>query len=188
LSFSRQINKYQVYATFFPFMPKEKYMIKLNRILTIITLSFFIVATAVWASSICQFSSGLECNKIGPKPAETSAKGDVFFQLDESRQEITYKLQVEKIKDVYMAHLHIGPSNKQGPMAVWLYPNNSVTRTIKGEFTGILAKGVIRPGDMEDGVTFEDLIESMRNGRTYVNVHTKNYIPGELRGQVQPQT
>jgi hypothetical protein len=73
-------------------------------------------------------------------------------------------------------------------MAVWLYPNNSGTRTIKGEFTGILAKGVIRPGDMEDGVTFEDLIESMRNGRTYVNVHTKNYIPGELRGQVQPQT
>jgi hypothetical protein len=73
-------------------------------------------------------------------------------------------------------------------MAVWLYPTNSAKRTIEGEFTGILAKGIIRAGDLEEGITFKDLIESMRNGNTYVNVHSKKYIPGELRGQVQPKT
>jgi hypothetical protein len=164
-------------------------MIKLNRKLTISLLSFFLVAsTPAGPKAVFHFVCGLECNKIGPKPAYTLAKGDVVFLLDKSKQEITYKLQVTKIRDVYMAHLHIGPCDKQGPMAVWLYPTNSAKRTIEGEFTGILAKGIIRAGDLEEGITFKDLIESMRNGNTYVNVHSKKYIPGELRGQVQPKT
>jgi hypothetical protein len=164
-------------------------MIKLNRKLTIIMLSFFIAASAsAGPTTVCQFVCGLKCNKIGPKPADTSAKGNVFFQIDESKKEITYKLEVEKIRDVYMAHLHVGPCDKQGPMAAWLYPTNSVKGKIEGEFNGILAKGIIRPEDLKDGITFNYLIESMRSGTTYVNVHSKKYIPGELRGQVLPKT
>jgi hypothetical protein len=32
----------------------------------------------------------------------------------------------------------------------------------------------------------EDLLEAMRSGNTYVNVHTSQYPGGEIRGQIRP--
>lgn len=135
----------------------------------------------------CEFTCSLQGNKLGPKPAETRANGNVIFQLDEEKQEIFYKLQVEKIEDVYMAHLHIGPPSKQGSIAVWLYPaddHSSENRTIEGKFSGTLAEGVIKQEDIEEGITFDELIKHMKDNQTYVNVHTRKYIPGEIRGQI----
>jgi hypothetical protein len=134
-----------------------------------------------------EFTCSLECNKIGPKPADTKAKGNVIFQLDENKQEIFYRLSVENIKDTYMAHLHLGPSNSQGPIAVWLYPlydHDSSKRLIEGEFSGTLAQGIINQNELQDGIKFEELAESMKNGQAYVNVHTQKFLPGEIRGQV----
>jgi len=142
-----------------------------------------------WAED-CQFSCKLACNKIGPQQVETTAKGEVAFRFDEDKQELTYSLAVENIEDVYMAHLHIGPPDKQGPIAVWLYPSHehdSMGRCIEGEFGGTLAEGVIRPEDMQQEFTFTDLIQAMRTGQAYVNVHTRKHIPGEIRGQISPQ-
>ncbi len=33
-------------------------------------------------------------------------------------------------------------------------------------------------------ISFDDLLSAMRNGNAYVNVHTKVYPAGEIRGQV----
>lgn len=86
-----------------------------------------------------------------------------------------------------MAHLHIGSPSKQGPIAVWLYPaidHDSPKRIIKEEYNGTLAQGTIKQKDIEEGITFEELIKHMKDNQTYVNVHTRKYIPGEIRGQV----
>jgi len=136
-----------------------------------------------------QFGSKLCCNRIGPKPANTEAKGEISLQLNENKQELIYEVKVEGVKDVYMAHIHIGSSDKQGPIAVWLYPLNdhdSAQRCIEGEFAGTLAEGTIKTEDIKEGITFNNLIEAMRNGNAYVNVHTKKFIPGEIRGQIHP--
>jgi CHRD domain len=164
-------------------------MVKIGRKLTIILICSFLAVTVslAWAAT-CKFGCCLECNKTGPKPVQTEAKGIVSFQLDETRHELSYKLQVEKLRDAYMAHLHIGASEKEGPIAAWLYPphnHDASNRLINGEFNGILAEGVIRPEDLKEGITFEDLVNSMKKGRTYVNVHTKKYVRGEIRGQVK---
>jgi len=165
-------------------------MFKVNmKNIIILSAIFFISLISAGAAGECQFSCNLSCNQIGPHPADTDAKGTITFQLDESRQEITYKLNLQDIEDVYMAHLHIGPSNKQGPIAVWLYPlhdHDNAQRCIEGEFNGTLAEGAIRPENLDEGIDFNELIKAMRDGNAYVNVHTKNYIPGEIRGQVQP--
>jgi CHRD domain len=166
----------------------EGSMTKLNKKLTFIILCLFLAATVsiVWAS-ICKFGCCLECNKSAPKPVLTDATGKVFFQLDEAKHELSYKLEVEKLRGAYMAHLHIGSTDKEGPIAVWLYPphnHNAPNRLIEGEFNGILSQGVIRPEDLNDGITFDDLVKSMKNGKAYVNVHTKKYVRGEIRGQI----
>lgn len=164
---------------------------KKQKIIMIITIfSVFNITTFSigLAAGHYRFSCDLYENKVGPKPSETEASGTILFHFDELKQELIYQLRVEKIQDVYMAHIHMGASNKEGLMAAWLYPprqHNSAKRTIEGEFNGTLAEGVIRQGDLENGLLLKDLTESLRNGNAYVNIHTKKYIMGELRGQVE---
>lgn len=160
----------------------------------------FIASDSLGGADNYLFSSTLSCSRIGPRhPDKTEASGQVFFQFDESRRELTYKLQVETITDAYMAHLHIGPSIKQvqtnqdkikqGPIAAWLYPSgdhNDPDRCIEGEFTGILARDVIKSENLNNDITFEELIEAMRNGNAYADVHTKKYITCEISGQIIP--
>lgn len=148
------------------------------------------IATATWSfagqGSQESFAGMLEANKVGPKPAETQAAGQIVFYLDEAKGELTYELQVTNLDDVRMAHLHVGPSDRQGPLVFWLYPAAvQSARKISGNFTGILAKGEIRPENLRGGISFDQLVEAMRSGQAYVNVHTAKYIPGELRGQIE---
>jgi hypothetical protein len=85
-------------------------MFKVNMKLTIFLCCVFYVisAPAGWAEDN-RFRGTLSCSRIGPKcPDYTEASGEVSFLLDESKQELAYELRVSKIKDVYMAHLHLG--------------------------------------------------------------------------------
>ena len=137
-----------------------------------------------------QFLCDLSVNKVGPKPANTKANGNVTFLLDEEKKQLSYKILVEDIENVYMVHLHMGPSNKEGIIATWLYPvddHNSENRAIKGKFTGTLAEGVIMQEDLKHGITFEEIVESLSKGNAYVNVHTEKFIMGAIRGQVYSQ-
>ena len=137
-----------------------------------------------------QFVCDLSVNTVGPKPANTNAEGNVIFLLDDVKKELSYKVQVEGIQDVYMVHIHMGPSGKEGIIATWLYPadeHNKENRTIEGNFRGTLAEGVIKQEDLGHGITFAELIESLKNGNAYVNVHTKKFFMGAIRGQVYSQ-
>jgi hypothetical protein len=54
--------------------------------------------------------------------------------------------------------------------------------------TGKLASGTITSAQLEDvlaGHPLSDLLAKMAAGDTYVNVHTKKYPDGEIRGQIQ---
>jgi hypothetical protein len=84
------------------------------------------------------------------------------------------------------AHIHIGPAGVNGEVAVFLFGPEpaGVTRD------GIMAEGTIAeanlmpiPGEF-DG-TMAQLIDHLRAGTAYVNVHTLENQPGEIRGQVE---
>jgi len=161
----------------------------LRKVTFILFCSLFIGVVSIGAAADAQFVSPLKCNKLGPKPADTDAEGKVVFHLDESKKELSYKIQVDGVKDAYMAHLHFGPEGKEGHIAAWLYPvdnHDSPDRKIAGEFSGTLTEGVIRPEDLKHGITFDELVETMQSGDAYVSIHTTKYVMGALRGQVQP--
>ena len=161
---------------------------------------FFVLSTTSVQAEVYKFEGTLTCSKMGPKhPEKTDASGEVYFQFDDAKQELTYKLEVENIEDVYMAHLHVGPCTaqasgevvpeNQGPIVAWLYPcgdHKTADRCVEGEFSGTLAEGVIRPEDLQHNVSFSDLIEALRNGNAYVNVHTRKYPTCEICGRVGP--
>jgi len=118
---------------------------------------------------------------------ETRAQGQAIFQLSRDGSELSYKLIVANIENVTMAHIHLAPANENGPVVVWLYPDGFPPQLIPGRFSGVLAEGVITDADIvgETQVqSLDNLIEQIRAGNAYVNVHTSQYPPGEIRGQI----
>jgi hypothetical protein len=121
-------------------------------------------------------------------PADTRATGQATFRLSKDGTEISYKLIVANIENVTQAHIHLAPTGVNGPVVAWLYPPAPPAQLIPGRFNGVLAEGTITEANLVGplaGQDLTDLIFAMRNGNTYVNVHTTQYPAGEVRGQIR---
>lgn len=115
-------------------------------------------------------------------PVDTDAQGQANFQLDEAGDQLRYRLLVANIEDVVAAHIHCAPAGANGPVGVTLFSGGPTSDS------GTLAEGTITAPD--DGnecgwETLADVVEAMRSGDAYVNVHTKANPPGEIRGQIR---
>ena len=119
---------------------------------------------------------------------DTLARGQAVFQLNKDETELSFRLIVANIENITMAHIHVAPAGANGPVVVWLYPEAPPPQLIEGQFNGILATGVITDdhlvGQLEDE-SLADLVELIRAGNTYVNVHTSQHMGGEVRGQIR---
>jgi hypothetical protein len=117
----------------------------------------------------------------------TRARGQAQFQLAKDGSSISFKLIVSNIENVTMAHIHLAPAEVNGPVVVWLYPSEPPPQLIEGRFSGVLAEGVITDESLVGPLaeaTLDDLLDEIRSGNAYVNVHTEQYGAGEIRGQI----
>jgi CHRD domain len=118
---------------------------------------------------------------------ETSATGRATFQVSRSGKSVSYTLFVTGIEDPTMAHIHLAAAGEDGPPVVWLYPTKA--HPVKsGKVSGLLSRGTITAAQLVGplkGKTIADLLEDIRGGNTYVNVHSKAHPGGEIRGQIQ---
>jgi hypothetical protein len=119
-------------------------------------------------------------------PAVASdGSGYASVTLSEDGSSIDYRLYVNDLDDVVEAHIHVGPVGENGPVAVFLFgPADPPMPS-----DGLLAEGTITQADLmaTEGVfdgTMAQLVELIRSGETYVNVHTTAYSSGEIRGQL----
>jgi hypothetical protein len=120
-------------------------------------------------------------------PVDTRAQGQAIFKISADGESISYKLIVDNIDDVLMAHIHLAPAGVNGGIVVWLYPDAPPPQLIEGRSDGVLATGVITADDLVGALEGQDLsalIDEMRSGNTYVNVHTEDFGGGEIRGQI----
>jgi hypothetical protein len=133
---------------------------------------------------------------------ETNAQGQAIFQLSPDGSELSYKLIVANIENVFQAHIHIGPAGVNGPIAVWLYPSTTpgAGPLGQGRIQGPIAEGTITSANLVNqaatGITtLEQLIAAIEAGNAYVNVHTNDGVApantgpgdfpgGEIRGQL----
>jgi hypothetical protein len=119
---------------------------------------------------------------------ESKTQGMAILKLSEDGTELNYKLIVANIENVAQAHIHVAPVGENGPIVAWLYPSAAPAQLISGRSNGVLAEGTITDADLVGplaGMTLEDLLDKMRSGNTYVNVHTSQLPGGEIRGQVR---
>jgi hypothetical protein len=131
-----------------------------------------------------------------PIPRPTRARGTAVLHVINDGTEIAYRLIVSNIHNVVAAHIHLAPEGMNGPVVAFLY---GPAAPAGGRNDGPLAQGVIREGDLLGplaGGPLSALIEAMRAGGTYVNVHTDDGVApvdtgpgdfpgGEVRGQIQ---
>lgn len=120
-------------------------------------------------------------------PVETNAQGEATFEVSSDGTSIHYILTVSNIENIQMAHIHNAPAGENGGVVVWLYPSSPPSQLIEGSFQGVLAEGTITADDLVgslEGQPLDVLIEEIKAGNTYVNVHTEQYPAGEIRGQI----
>lgn len=115
---------------------------------------------------------------------KTKAKGDVNFKLSSDGKVLTYKLHVKNIENPTAAHIHRGMKGKSGPPVANLFTGPKK----EGKFSGDLAVGTITAKDLSGdlmGKSLNDLVLLIKEGDTYVNVHTDANPDGEIRGQIK---
>jgi glucose/arabinose dehydrogenase len=147
------------------------------------------IAPATGSSSDSQEPRNFRAHLNGrqqPTPVDTLAQGQAIFQLSKDRTELKFKVIVANIDNVIGAHIHLAPAGQNGPIVLPLLgnpfiPDPGVTAN------GILVEGTATAADVSGPLAgdLDALIAAMRAGDTYVNVHTVEFRPGEIRGQIR---
>jgi hypothetical protein len=117
-------------------------------------------------------------------PVQTKASGDATFELKSDGKTMDYAINVKSIDKVLYAHIHEGKDSVNGPIVVTLFNPSSPT----GKIDGQLVNGTFGASTFEGslkGKPMSDLLDLIKNKQAYVNVHTVQNPPGEIRGTVQ---
>lgn len=122
-----------------------------------------------------------------------SSEGSGLFVARVANGSIRYRLSYRDLgSDVLFAHIHFGQAGVNGGVSAFLCstapapvqtpacppPGGSVTSVLTAaDVVGPAGQG-IAPGE------FDELLDAIRAGATYVNVHTADFNGGEIRGQI----
>ena len=138
----------------------------------------------------------------------TTGNGTFHATISQDGSEISYELTFTDLEgDVTQAHIHIGLPQNSGGVALWLCdsatsPSPSATTplctqdnpldTHSGRVTGTLTAADVQnlPLNGIAGATamtpgeFAEVVALIKAGKTYVNVHSSKFPPGEIRSQL----
>ena len=119
-------------------------------------------------------------------PVVTDTTGEAEFEVNFAETEIEFDLEIEDavgILGAAGAHLHCAPAGSNGPVVVTLA--GVVPGGIDGEVEIVGTLTVANIVSDSCGSTIAGLVQSMRDGDVYVNVHSLDFPAGEIRGQVE---
>jgi CHRD domain len=127
-------------------------------------------------------------------PLALSTPGQAKFETRLDETAISYRLSYRDLEaPVTQAHVHFGAEGQTGGVSVFLCTNvggpvgTQECRAQPATITGtIVADDVIGPAAQGiDPGEFDELVDAIRAGATYANVHTEKYPAGEVRAQLE---
>ena len=112
-------------------------------------------------------------------PSNTSpANGSAQVTILGSGSQIYYQYFVTGLTGpAAAAHIHLGAIGVNGPVLFPLAVPAGTTGSVSGTLTAAQFTGA-------GNLTYEQALDAIENGGTYINVHTAKYPGGEVRGQV----
>ncbi len=113
-----------------------------------------------------RFRASLNRGAEVPKPNGVSVLASGTFTATLSGSKLSWKLTFKRLTgSATAAHIHLGKKGKAGPVIVPLC-------------------GPCKSGVTGTAVVSKSIVNELKAGDTYVNVHTVKNAPGEIRGQV----
>ncbi len=159
-----------------------------NNITVFLTIALVLGSAAAISSfsniSIAFAKHELVANLTGQEevpPVDTQATGMAeFTPVMPSNETVDFNVNATNIQGVTQGHIHSGALGENGEVVVTLFNFTSAQNEVS-------ENGTIAASNLEgpmQGKTIADLISAMRNGSTYVNVHTEQNPNGEVRWQL----
>jgi len=127
-------------------------------------------------------------------PLALSTPGQADFETRLDKTSLSYRLSYRDLEaPVTQAHIHFGAKGQTGGVSVFLCTNvggpvgTQACPAQPATITGtIVPDDVIGPaGQGIDPGEFDELVDAIRAGATYANVHTEKYLGGEVRAQLE---
>jgi|SRR6188768_3016130 len=115
----------------------------------------------------------------------TAANGTAQFIVDGNQ--ISYAIEVDDITAITFSHIHaLAAPGANAPVRLFLYPPAAGTTPPQVTVTEkhILVQATVDASAVS-GITYNELLDAMRSGNAYVNVHTAEFPSGEMRGQIR---
>jgi hypothetical protein len=111
-------------------------------------------------------------------PAGYSGSGSASVTISDDATQIEYEVTYDNLTGPPVgAHIHWGAVGEAGPVILPLAHGDS-------PFSGTLTEADFAPAP-GGPQTFAEALDAMREGDTYINVHTEDNQPGEIRGQLR---
>ena len=155
-----------------------------------------VVAIAVATNGARKVDERLTGYEEQPAALSTSGSGDFHAEFRRSGDRLEYSLSYRDLEgSVTQAHIHFGSDNQAAPISVFLCSNlgngpagtqpcpaapATITGTARAEDVIGPSQFGIAPGE------FDEFLDALEAGATYVNVHSSKYPGGEIRAQIEP--
>jgi hypothetical protein len=167
----------------------------MNRVAAAATITVLVLGSGIvfTQGGFKQISEQLTGLKEVPVISSTG-QGEFHARISNDESEIVWELSYADLEGaIQQSHIHFGPPNNTGGISVFFCTNLGngpagtplcppPPATISGVIT---AADVIGPaGQGIEAGALSELITAMRDGKTYVNIHTAKWPAGEIRSQI----
>jgi hypothetical protein len=155
----------------------------MRRVVLTAAVAMFVVGLAASANAeIIRFTAALSGSNETP-PVLTGAFGTATVTLDTETKTVSWNIDIWNLPSgINNAHFHVGGPGVAGGTVV----NIPFPATASNDFnlsgSATTATAGLRP---DQGIrSWDDFLQSLIGGQTYLNIHTQVFGGGEIRGQV----
>jgi len=155
----------------------------MRRVVLTAAVAVFVMAMASSANAeIIRFTAALSGGNETPVVL-TGSFGSATVTLDTATQTVSWNIDIWNLPSgINNAHFHVGAPGVAGPTVV----NIPFPATASNDFnltgSATTATAGLRP---DQGIrSWDDFLQSLVGGQTYINIHTQVFGGGEIRGQV----
>jgi hypothetical protein len=163
----------------------------LRRVLSAVALTGLVLVAASGAVSanapVTVFRAELTGDQEVP-PTGSAGTGTLMLKLTDNGTRLHFRLKADGVSRITQSHIHIGAPGTIGPVVVFFFAPtpNTADKAVTGDDFEVAGVRTAADFNLPAGVTFADFLANLKDGGTYVNIHSPTFPGGEIRGQIKP--